>query len=133
MALARERRLARGRIVRSLTGTRTSIAEAYHSSLADPRFVHDTTYFKARARWAFYSATACNAFSANSLAPGLPARTSSAHSAPAFERRTASLVSDSGPPESELPKKMRSSGREATGRFLVYWPGTAMNIGWPRR
>src|SRR5712692_9707846 len=64
---------------------------------------------------------------------GLPARRNSAHSEPAFERRTASLVSDSGPPESELPKKMRSMGCEAARRFFVYCPGTAMNIGWPRR
>src|SRR5216683_2823088 len=126
------RRWTRGRRAESGTKTGTSIAEAYLWSLADPRFVHDTTYFEARARRAFYSGTACKAFTAKSLAPVLPARRSSTHSTPAFERRMASLVVDSGPPESALPKKMRSMGWEAMRRFFVYWPGTAMNIGWPR-
>ena len=43
--------------------------------------------------------------------------------------RTASVLRDSGPPESEFPKKMRSIGREAIMRFLVYWPGTAIIMG----
>src|SRR5260370_33793926 len=68
------RRWTRGRRAESGTKTWTSIAEAYRWSLADPRFVHDTTYFEARARWAFYSGTARKAFTAKSLAPVLPAR-----------------------------------------------------------
>ncbi len=51
-----------------------------------------------------YCATAARAFSASSFAPGLPARTRFAHSTPTCDKRTASLVSDSGPPESVLPK-----------------------------
>src|SRR5216684_6287313 len=70
------RRWTRGRRAESGTKTWTSIAEAYLWSLADPRFVHDTTYFEARARRAFYSGTACKAFTAKSLAPVLPARRS---------------------------------------------------------
>ena len=38
-------------------------------------------------------------------------------------------VVDTGPMESVLAKKMRSSGRRATGKTLVWLPGVAIYIG----
>ena len=62
-----------------------------------------------------------------------PVRRFSIHSAALRPESTAAEISDSGPMESALAKKIRSSGWLAAGMIFVNRPGVGRNIGWPRR